>query len=225
MFAAVELGVFDGKRPADCKELARLLDACVALGLLEKRGDEYVEHGGRGEIPALGQPRYADRLHPLLQQRAVSDVGTSGGRGARRNASLEADLRTGRPDLLALLPHRRIDARVPARHAWLRAAEFARGGVGVRSERISPAGGSGRRQRASGASGAGTLSATSKPWCSICRPSRARFPERSPAISSPTRCPRPISTASAGFCTTGPRRRFACCSRKSTRRCPLAAAC
>jgi acetylserotonin N-methyltransferase len=42
MFAAVELGIFDGRRPSDCKELARLLDACVALGLLEKRGDTYV---------------------------------------------------------------------------------------------------------------------------------------------------------------------------------------
>jgi acetylserotonin N-methyltransferase len=42
MFAAVELGVFDGQRPADCKDLARLLDACVALGLLEKRDDAYV---------------------------------------------------------------------------------------------------------------------------------------------------------------------------------------
>ena len=37
MFAAVELGIFDGARPADCKALPRLLDACVALGLLEKR--------------------------------------------------------------------------------------------------------------------------------------------------------------------------------------------
>ena len=37
MFTAVKLGVFEGARPADCKELARLLDACVALGLLEKR--------------------------------------------------------------------------------------------------------------------------------------------------------------------------------------------
>jgi acetylserotonin N-methyltransferase len=42
MFAAVELGIFDGQRPADCRELARLLDACGALGLLEKRGDQYV---------------------------------------------------------------------------------------------------------------------------------------------------------------------------------------
>ncbi|HEX5229247.1 MAG TPA: methyltransferase [Bryobacteraceae bacterium] len=41
MFAAVQLGVFDGARPADCKELPRLLDACAALGLLEKRGDVY----------------------------------------------------------------------------------------------------------------------------------------------------------------------------------------
>ena len=42
MFAAVELGIFDGHRPADSKELPRLLDACVALGLLEKHGETYV---------------------------------------------------------------------------------------------------------------------------------------------------------------------------------------
>src|SRR5580692_8698429 len=42
MFAAVELGIFDGHRPADAKELARLLEACASLGLLEKRGEEYV---------------------------------------------------------------------------------------------------------------------------------------------------------------------------------------
>ena len=41
MFAAVELGVFDGQRPADVRELGRLLDACVALGFLQKEGDEY----------------------------------------------------------------------------------------------------------------------------------------------------------------------------------------
>src|ERR1700733_13000929 len=41
MFAAVKLGIFEGARPADCKELARLLDACVALGLLEKRDGVY----------------------------------------------------------------------------------------------------------------------------------------------------------------------------------------
>ena len=42
MFAAVDLGVFDGHRPADCKELPRLLAACASLGLLEKRGDNFV---------------------------------------------------------------------------------------------------------------------------------------------------------------------------------------
>jgi acetylserotonin O-methyltransferase len=42
MFAAVQLGIFDGARPADYQELPRLLDACVSLGLLEKRGGEYV---------------------------------------------------------------------------------------------------------------------------------------------------------------------------------------
>jgi acetylserotonin O-methyltransferase len=42
MFAAVKLGVFEGTREQDAKELPRLLDACVALGLLEKRDGEYV---------------------------------------------------------------------------------------------------------------------------------------------------------------------------------------
>ena len=42
MFAAVKLGIFDGARPADSKELPRLLDACVALDLLEKRDVSYV---------------------------------------------------------------------------------------------------------------------------------------------------------------------------------------
>lgn len=42
MFAAVQLGIFDGARPSDYKELPRLLDACVALGLLEKRDGIYV---------------------------------------------------------------------------------------------------------------------------------------------------------------------------------------
>lgn len=40
MFAAVELGIFDGDRPAGAA-VDRLLEACVALGLLEKRGDEF----------------------------------------------------------------------------------------------------------------------------------------------------------------------------------------
>ncbi|HUA22321.1 MAG TPA: methyltransferase [Bryobacteraceae bacterium] len=42
MFAAVKLGIFDGKRPEGYKELNRLLGACVALGLLEKQGEAYV---------------------------------------------------------------------------------------------------------------------------------------------------------------------------------------
>ncbi len=42
MFAAVKLGIFDGARPTDHKALPRLLDACVALGLLEKRDGAYI---------------------------------------------------------------------------------------------------------------------------------------------------------------------------------------
>jgi acetylserotonin N-methyltransferase len=56
LFAAVKLGVFDGARPRGASA-GRLLEACVALGLLEKRGSEYVNspladqylHSGRPE--------------------------------------------------------------------------------------------------------------------------------------------------------------------------------
>jgi acetylserotonin N-methyltransferase len=73
MFAAVELGIFDGRRPADCKELPRLLDACVALGLLEKRGGEYVntpeaERFLRSDTPDTlsGYIRYSNNaLYPM----------------------------------------------------------------------------------------------------------------------------------------------------------------
>jgi acetylserotonin N-methyltransferase len=41
MFAAVQLGIFDGERPPGAA-LDRLLEACASLGLLEKRGDEFV---------------------------------------------------------------------------------------------------------------------------------------------------------------------------------------
>jgi acetylserotonin N-methyltransferase len=73
MFAAVELGIFDGLRPADCKELPRLLDACVALGLLEKRGEEYIntpeaERFLRSDTPDTlsGYIRYSNNaLYPM----------------------------------------------------------------------------------------------------------------------------------------------------------------
>lgn len=73
MFAAVALGIFDGARPADCKELPRLLDACVALGLLEKRATEYAntpeaDRYLRSESPEslTGYIRYSnDALYPM----------------------------------------------------------------------------------------------------------------------------------------------------------------
>jgi len=40
MFTAVSLGIFEGKRPA-AAGVPQLLDACVSLGLLEKRDREY----------------------------------------------------------------------------------------------------------------------------------------------------------------------------------------
>jgi len=73
MFAAVELGIFDGKRPEDCKELDRLLDACVSLGLLEKTRDTYsntpeTDKYLRSDSPdtMAGYVRYSnDVLYPM----------------------------------------------------------------------------------------------------------------------------------------------------------------
>jgi acetylserotonin N-methyltransferase len=41
MFTAVKLGIFDGERPQGAA-MDRLLDACVGLGLLAKKADEYI---------------------------------------------------------------------------------------------------------------------------------------------------------------------------------------
>jgi acetylserotonin N-methyltransferase len=72
MFAAVGLGIFDGARPAGA-EIVRLLDACVALGLLEKRGAEYFNSALADEYLRSGSPhtlsgyvRYSnDALYPM----------------------------------------------------------------------------------------------------------------------------------------------------------------
>jgi acetylserotonin N-methyltransferase len=72
MFAAVELGVFDGERPAGVA-IDRLLEACVALGLLEKRGEEYVNTAVADEYLRKSSPnslagyiRYSNNaLYPM----------------------------------------------------------------------------------------------------------------------------------------------------------------
>jgi acetylserotonin N-methyltransferase len=72
MFAALEMGVFDGVRPSGAG-IVRLMDACVALGLLEKRGDEYFntpitdEYLRRSSPRSLaGYVRYSNNaLYPL----------------------------------------------------------------------------------------------------------------------------------------------------------------
>jgi len=56
MFAAVELGIFDGERPAGAA-IDRLLEACAALGLLEKRGAEYVNTPVADEYLRASSPR------------------------------------------------------------------------------------------------------------------------------------------------------------------------
>lgn len=56
MFTAVKFGIFDGERP-QCKAIDRLLDACVGLGLLEKRGDEYFNTSVADEYLTRTSPR------------------------------------------------------------------------------------------------------------------------------------------------------------------------
>jgi acetylserotonin N-methyltransferase len=56
MFTAVKLGIFDGDRPQGAA-LDRLLDACVGLGLLDKRGAEYVNTPLADEYLARTSPR------------------------------------------------------------------------------------------------------------------------------------------------------------------------
>ena len=73
LFAAVELGIFDGQRPAECKELRRLLEACASLGLLEKRGDDFVNTpdadkylGTHSPDTLTGYIRYSNQvLYPM----------------------------------------------------------------------------------------------------------------------------------------------------------------
>jgi len=73
MFAAVELGIFDGARPVEFKALERLLDACIALGLLRKQGDVYINTDVADRYLRSGSPdtlagyiRYSNRaLYPM----------------------------------------------------------------------------------------------------------------------------------------------------------------
>ncbi len=56
MFVAVKLGVFDGARPQGAA-MDRLLEACVSLGLLEKRGEAYVNTPLADEYLRRSSPR------------------------------------------------------------------------------------------------------------------------------------------------------------------------
>lgn len=72
MFAALELGIFDGARPP-AAALDRLLEACVSLGLLEKRGAEFVNTALADEYLKSSSPhtlagyiRYSNQaLYPM----------------------------------------------------------------------------------------------------------------------------------------------------------------
>jgi acetylserotonin N-methyltransferase len=56
MFVAVRLGIFDGARPQGAA-LDRLFDACVGLGLLEKRDEEYFNTPIADEYLRRSSPR------------------------------------------------------------------------------------------------------------------------------------------------------------------------
>jgi acetylserotonin N-methyltransferase len=55
LFAAVQLGIFDGKRPEGAA-VSRLMDACVSLGLLLKSGSEYANTPAADEFLASESP-------------------------------------------------------------------------------------------------------------------------------------------------------------------------
>src|SRR5882724_9389128 len=56
MFAAVSLGIFDGERPQGAA-IDRLLDACVALGLLEKEDGAFVNTAIANQYLTRSSPR------------------------------------------------------------------------------------------------------------------------------------------------------------------------
>jgi acetylserotonin N-methyltransferase len=56
LFAAVELGIFDGERPQGAA-VDRLLEACAALGFLERRGGQYINTALADEYLRSASPR------------------------------------------------------------------------------------------------------------------------------------------------------------------------
>ncbi len=98
LFAAVELGVFDGLRPADCKELTRLLEACVSLGLLTKEGDTFrntpeADQYLRSDSPdtLAGYIRYSNAaLYPMWGH--LEDAVREGGHRWKQTFGLEGGL-------------------------------------------------------------------------------------------------------------------------------------
>jgi acetylserotonin N-methyltransferase len=73
MFVAVKLGIFDGERPQGAA-MDRLLDACVGLGLLARRGDEYFNTAVADDYLRRSSPRtlsgyirYSNALYQLWE--------------------------------------------------------------------------------------------------------------------------------------------------------------
>src|SRR5580700_8809474 len=81
MFAALELGVFDGERP-------------VGAGVARKTRQRILQHAYRRRVSATIQSAYHGRLRPVFKQRSIPYVGAFGRRRARGHASLGAILRT-----------------------------------------------------------------------------------------------------------------------------------
>ena len=169
MYAAVSLGVFDrlADGPADAFALTptgsvdtmtRLLDACVALGLLRKEGERYentevaATYLSRSSPGTLaGYIGYSNTvLYPMWGH--LEDAVREG------NASLEADVRAGRRYFLAFLQNRNGFSRIPPGDAWIRGTEQSGGGDCVRPVSVPATGGSGRRHGAPCNGGGGAVS-------------------------------------------------------------------
>ena len=168
MFAAVSLGIFDGERPQGAA-IDRLLEACVALGLLEKRGDEFVntpiadEYLRRQSPHTLsGYIRYSNAaLYPMWAHledavmegthRWTQTFGADGGMFSHFFKTEESK----RDFLMGMHGFGMISS--------------AAGGRGVRSFAIHAVRRSGRRDGTSGAGREGSVSAHASAPSSICR--------------------------------------------------------
>ncbi len=106
MFAAVSLGIFDrldnggSEAPilahelgANADAIERVLNSCVAMGLIEKQGAVYSNSPAANIYLTRSSPNTLVGYILYSEPRALPALGKPGGRDSRRDESLAADLR------------------------------------------------------------------------------------------------------------------------------------